>query len=76
MDVYPPGAGRWHRTRIAPFAAGIVLAWQKARKVLQVDNQPMPGNLLFPANPLGQAQHPATVYRQVAAALAAAPGCS
>ena len=72
VDVYPPGAGRWHRTRIAPFAAGIVLAWHKARKALQVDNQPMPGNLLFPANPLGQAQHPVTVYRQVAAALTAA----
>ncbi|MDD5707053.1 MAG: tyrosine-type recombinase/integrase [Kiritimatiellae bacterium] len=72
VDVYPGGAGRWHRTRITPFAAGIVLAWLETRQSLLVDNQPMPRNLLFPADNLGRALHPATVYRQVASVLSAA----
>lgn len=67
VDVYPGGAGRWHRTRVAPFAAGMLLQWASARGDLKI-----PGHLLFPAGPAGGTLHPATVYRQVKAVLAAA----
>ncbi|GIZ50085.1 tyrosine-type recombinase/integrase [Noviherbaspirillum aridicola] len=67
IDVYPGGAGRWHRTRVAAFGAGMLLQWVALRKSLQ-----LPGNLLFPAGPTGAVLHPATVYRQVKAVLAAA----
>lgn len=67
IDVYPGGAGRWHRTRVAAFGAGILMEWTGRRRELQI-----PGNLLFPAGPAGGTLHPATVYRQVKAILAAA----
>lgn len=67
IDVYPGGAGRWHRTRVAAFGAGMLMEWVETRKALQ-----LPGNLLFPAGAAGGVLHPATVYRQVKAVLAAA----
>ncbi|MCK0512991.1 tyrosine-type recombinase/integrase [Aromatoleum buckelii] len=67
IDVYPAGAGRRHRTRVAVFAAAILLEWMTTRKQLTI-----PSELLFPAKLAGGVLHPATVYRQVAAVLAEA----
>lgn len=67
IDVYPGGAGRWHRTRVAAFGAAILLQWVEMRKTLEI-----PGNLLFPAGATGGPLHPATVYRQVKAVLSSA----
>lgn len=64
IDVYPGGAGRRHRTRVAVFAAAILTEWMTTRKQLTI-----PGELLFPAKLAGGVLHPATLYRQVAAVL-------
>lgn len=64
IDIVPGGAGRRHRTRVAPFAAAILADWMATRKGLNI-----PGELLFPAKLGGGTLHPATVYRQVAAVL-------
>lgn len=67
IEVPTIGAGRRHRARVAPFAAGILLEW-----LTQRDASGLAGDLLFPAKTIGGALHPATVYRQVSAVLDAA----
>lgn len=67
IDVRPSGAGMWHRTRVTPFAAGLVLSWLELRKALSI-----PGDLLFPASPAGGVLSAATVYRHTAAVMATA----
>ena len=67
INVHPEGAGRQHRTKVAPFAAGVLIEWLEARSAIA-----LPGELLFPARAVGGVLHPATVYRHVAAVLAEA----
>lgn len=67
LDLYPGGAGRRHRTRVAAFAAAILTDWLATRAGLGI-----PGPLVFPARRVGGVLHPATVYRHVAAVLAEA----
>jgi site-specific recombinase XerD len=67
INVHPEGAGRQHRTKVAPFGAGVLIEWLEARSAIA-----LPGELLFPARAVGGVLHPATVYRHVAAVLAEA----
>lgn len=67
IEVWPPGAGRRHRTKVSPTAAGILTAWIAARDAFGVS-----GQTLFPAKQIGGHLHPATVYRKVAEVLAVA----
>ncbi len=64
VDVPKVGAGRSHRTRIAPPAAGILATWRDNRAVYGLQ-----GDLLFPAKLIGGELHAATIYRQVARVL-------
>lgn len=63
----PPAAAegtvRWHRTRLAPFAAPLLLEWVERR-----DQMGMPGKLLFPSDRDGHPMDKATVYRRTRAA--------
>lgn len=64
IEVWPRGAGRRHRTKVSPTAAGILTAWISARDAFGVS-----GQTLFPAKLIGGHLHPATVYRKVAQVL-------
>lgn len=67
IEVWPAGAGRRHRTKVPPSAAGILLEWVADRNALGLS-----GASLFPAKLMGGYLHPATVYRKVAEVLATA----
>lgn len=64
LEVHQVGAGRRHRTKVAPWAASILVGWVGARAEFG-----LPGELVFPASTIGGTLHKATVYRQVAAVL-------
>ncbi|EKD97514.1 MAG: hypothetical protein ACD_23C00887G0004 [uncultured bacterium] len=64
IEVPVVGAGRRHRTKVAPWAAGILVEWITTRTEFG-----LPDDLLFPAKPIGGPLHKATVYRQCAAVL-------
>jgi integrase len=64
IEVQEVGAGRRHRTKVAPWAAGILTKWISVRAEFG-----LLGDLLFPAKPIGGLLHKATLYRQCAAAL-------
>lgn len=67
IEVPQIGAGRRHRTKVAPYAALILSTWLRQREEFKLQ-----GDLLFPAKTIGGMIHPSTVYRQVAAVLTAA----
>lgn len=64
IEIQVVGAGRRHRAKMAPWAAGILVGWIAARAEFG-----LLGDLLFPAKPIGGTLHKATVYRQCAAVL-------
>lgn len=67
IEVHQVGAGRRHRTKMAPWAAAILVGWVAARSEFG-----LPGELVFPAGSIGGTLHKATVYRQCAAVLSEA----
>lgn len=66
LEVYPHDSGRWHRTRVAPFAAPSLTRWLTLR-----EDYGFPGHVLFPSR-RGGVMHPSAVYRLVAKVLDAA----
>lgn len=64
----PPSAAegtvRWHRTRLAPTVAPLVLEWVERRAQIGIA-----GKLLFPSDREGRPMDKATVYRRTRAAL-------
>lgn len=64
IEVQVIGAGRRHRAKMAPWAAGILMGWIVARAKFG-----LPEDLLFPAKSIGGMLNKSTVYRQCAAVL-------
>ena len=64
IEVQVVGAGRRHRTKVAPWGAQLLVGWIAARAEFGLS-----GDLLFPAKPIGGLLNKSTVYRQCAVVL-------